>query len=143
MSLKEKRLRHGELLTVAWNPSIKRDAYAVLSIDGEDVPLTSLRVPESTASKVVPEGAAKARFFALGDARIIASVDNTTQGRMLHISVSHKESLPSWSEMIAIKRHFFPDDVAAVMVMPEEEVYVNMHQFTLHIWQLPEKWGIG
>lgn len=142
MKRNERRLRHGELQTVSWNPSIATDAYGTLAVSGNVVPLSVMRVPESIASKVVPPGASRARFFAAGDLRIIASVDNTHHGRMLHVSVSKQDELPNWDEMIAVKRHFYPDDVAAVMVAPEEEVYVNIQQYTLHWWQLPEKWGM-
>lgn len=84
------------------------------------------------------------KWAAIGSGfKIIATIDDSKHGVLLHVSVSHTTTLPPWSLMIAVKRHFFPADVAAAMIMPEEEVYVNSHPFCLHIWQLPEKWDIG
>jgi hypothetical protein len=75
--------------------------------------------------------------------RLIASIDPTVHGRLLHLSVSHRRVLPPWPVLIALKRRFFPPTVAAAMLMPEEAVYVNLQTRTLHVWQLPEKWGVG
>lgn len=139
-------MRHGELITQAWNPGFSEEVAGQIQIGDETLELRSMRISRELADlmKQESDGMTRLRVYALGDAlRIIATTDHTRHGRMLHVSVSCRDRLPTWTEMIAIKRRFFPDDVAAVMVMPEEEVYVNQHQFTLHIWQLPEKWGIS
>lgn len=143
MNKQERRFRHGELITEAWNPSIKTVPYAMLTIGEEPIPLVAHKVSAKMSEVLGETLATRARIFSAGDLRIIASVDNTLKhGRMLHISVSKQSELPTWTEMIAVKRHFFPADVAAVMAMPEEAVYVNIQEYTLHIWQLPEKWGM-
>lgn len=62
-------------------------------------------------------------------------------GSLLQASVSiGKNALPPWPVMIAIKRAIFPDDVCAMMPMPEETNYVNLAQ-ALHIIQCPGPWG--
>lgn len=142
MNAREKRIRHGELWTVAWNPSIKAEPYAILSVNGVDLPLEQLRIDADLSDALRETLATRARIFRAGELRLIASTDNTRHGRLLHVSVSKESELPSWYEMIAIKRHFYPDDVAAVMVAPEETEYVNIHEFTLHWWQLPVKWSM-
>lgn len=146
MKKHERRLRHGELITRAWNPEINGSKSGLITIGDDRIELRALNIKPDLigAMKEHEPGVQRFRAYRLGeDIRIIASIDDTKHGRMLHLSVSRLDRLPSWTEMIAIKRHFYPDDVCAVMVAPEEEVYVNIQTFTLHWWQLPEKWGIG
>lgn len=147
MKRNDRRLRHGELITKAWNPSLENKKIGVIEIEGEgakELRALSIRNDLIEAMKVHEPGFQRFKCYSLGeDLRIIASIDDTRHGRLLHVSTSRIDRLPSWPELIAIKRHFYPDDVAAVMVAPEEEVYVNVQVYTMHWWQLPEKWGIG
>ena len=134
----ERARRRGEPVTRAWNPVIEVKPFTQIEVDGESYELVKV-TPESTKrSKAFVD----ARAYRAGPLGIIASIDKTKHGHLMHLSVSHKDKLPSWSTMITVKRLFFHEDVAAMMPMPEEEVYVNVHEFCLHIWQLPEKWGL-
>lgn len=143
---KDRRIRHGELLTEAWNPSYLEGISGQIVIGEETLEMRSIRLATDLANYFKSEQPTmnRVRAYAIGsELRVIASIDGTSHGRLLHVSASCRDRLPTWTEMIAIKRRFYPDDVAGVMVMPEEEVYVNQHEFTLHIWQLPEKWGMS
>ena len=71
---------------------------------------------------------------------LLISIDNTIHGRLLHFSLSSPQELPPWDLITGIKRRLFPPDVAAVMHLPEEASYVNVHEYCLHVWQLPVKW---
>jgi hypothetical protein len=58
--------------------------------------------------------------------------------------------LPTWDEMCWIKSLFFNKDEAAVQYHPAEADYVNMHEFTLHLFRpqeevlpMPPTWLIG
>jgi hypothetical protein len=148
-SKRDRRIRHGELITEAWNPVYGSDIAGSIDVQHEDgttesVELRSLRMSKELANAIKHESQEiqRLRAYSMGDIRILASIDNTAQGRLMHLSVSRQDRLPSWPEMIAIKERFYPDDVAAVMVAPERENYVNVHVYTLHWWQLPEKWGM-
>src|SRR5574338_131114 len=135
MKRTERRLRHGELITKAWNPSLDHSSVGFIEIEDKgSVELRALRItsPLVEAMRQASPGLQRFRCYALGDElRIIASIDDTKHGRMLHVSTSCLDRYPTWPELIAVKRYFYPDDVAAVMVAPEEEVYVNVQSFTM------------
>jgi len=130
-----------------WRPILPGADAFDLAVDWEGAggPTPIPFVPTTGPILVAGETIVRSRSFvapAFGLA-IIASVDPGPHGTLLHVSVSHRTVLPPWPVLIAVKRHFFPPDVAAALIMPEEEVYANLHGRTLHITQLPEKWGIG
>lgn len=129
-----------------WNPAMPEGRYKELAIDwgGDDEPkaITFVRAEDLDFSH--GGGSSKGAMWRSSvGLKIIATIDNTHHGRLLHLSVSHPRILPPWPVMIAVKRWFFPEHVAAAMVMPEEACYVNEHPNCLHIWQLPVEWGIG
>lgn len=130
-----------------WNPSVVAGHPFVLPVEweGQDGPATIPFEPSGPIDFSHDGRSAKGYAWVSPSfgLKVIATADNRHHGRLLHVSVSHTRVLPPWPVMIAIKRHFFPDDVAAAMVMPEEAVYVNQHSRCLHISQLPVEWGIG
>lgn len=74
--------------------------------------------------------------------RVIASLDDTPHGLLLHVSMSYAHKNPKWSEIRAIKDAFFGDAVDAMMVLPRAVDYVNVHEHTFHLWQTPTAWGL-
>lgn len=52
-----------------------------------------------------------------------------------HMSMSRKDRLPSYDELKIARYQFFPDVDYMVQIFPPEKDFVNMHQFTLHLWQ--------
>lgn len=52
-----------------------------------------------------------------------------------HLSVSHKNKIPSWLCMEEMKEMFFNDDEEAFQFHPKMENYVNNNEYTLHIWR--------
>lgn len=75
--------------------------------------------------------------------RVLASVDDADpHGELLHVSCSRADRLPSWDEVHAVRDALFPADADVMLVLPRREDYVNLHQFTLHLWQTPRAWGI-
>lgn len=61
--------------------------------------------------------------------------------RWEHVSVSVKPELgkkarcPTWEEMCFVKDLFWAEDEAVIQYHPPEEVYVNLHPHTLHLWK--------
>src|SRR5438128_1752962 len=43
----------------------------------------------------------------------------------LHVSISHKESLPTWEEMKQVKHLFIGDERTAVQIFPCKEQWIN------------------
>lgn len=59
-----------------------------------------------------------------------------------HVSVSidNVERCPKWNEMCKIKEMFFEDNETVMQLHPVKAEYVNIHEYTLHLWRpLKEK----
>jgi hypothetical protein len=128
--------------TRTWNPSLPEPGPIPIGLTG----IFSVELDYGGPVDFSHDGhSSKGQWYAGYGLKVIATIDNTKHGRLLHVSVTASDAgeVPPWEAMIAIKRALYPPDVAAMMVMPEEEVYVNLHSGCLHIWQLPEKWDIA
>jgi len=66
---------------------------------------------------------------------ILLTEDIGPNGRWRHVSFSRKSRMPSWADVKAIRYSFFDPDVVVVQLFPEQENYVSLHDFTLHLWQ--------
>ena len=70
---------------------------------------------------------------------ILASAGEYDDGKeWLHVSVSRKSRLPTYEELIRIKRDFIGDAKKAVFVLPEKEKHVNIHNYCLHLFYSAE-----
>lgn len=54
-----------------------------------------------------------------------------------HVSVSIKnvDRCPKWNEMCKIKEMFFEDEEVVMQLHPKKTEYVNIHNYTLHLWR--------
>jgi len=52
-----------------------------------------------------------------------------------HLSVSHKNKIPSWECMQEMKELFFYDDEECFQLHPKADNYINNNEYTLHIWR--------
>lgn len=73
---------------------------------------------------------------------VIASLDSTQHGTLLHLSISYPHRLPDWNDVKAFWKRFFPPDVDCALILPREGFYVNLMPHCHHIWQLPLEWGV-
>jgi len=61
-----------------------------------------------------------------------------------HLSISFKEApgrerrYPSWDEIHEARYGFLPDAAHIAMHLPSKEDYVNFHDTTFHLWELPQ-----
>lgn len=60
----------------------------------------------------------------------------------MHASIAHSSRLPTWSEVRELKDRFIGADKKAVMVLPAESDYVNIHPYCLHLWHCPSGDGL-
>lgn len=74
--------------------------------------------------------------------KVIASIDPTPHGALLHVSLSYPNRDPSWDVIKAIRAAFYGDDIDVMIVLPKAEDYVNRHDHCFHLWETPKKWGI-
>jgi len=66
---------------------------------------------------------------------VLESIDTLADGtELLHVSVSHKDRLPSWNDLKTVKRIFFGAEGDAWQRLPPESEYVNLHKNCLHLW---------
>lgn len=54
-----------------------------------------------------------------------------------HVSVSIKnvDRCPKWNEMCKIKEMFFEEEEVVMQLHPKKTEYVNIHNYTLHLWR--------
>src|SRR5262245_17916500 len=52
-----------------------------------------------------------------------------------HVSVSHPDRCPTWSEMEYVCRIFWDDDDCVMQLHPPRVEWVNCHPYTLHLWR--------
>ena len=66
---------------------------------------------------------------------VIASAGEYDDGlEWLHVSVSRSRRIPSYDDMVLVKKHFIGDAKKAVFVLPEKGNHVNIHDYCLHMF---------
>lgn len=66
-------------------------------------------------------------------------VDVDSQGReWWHASISHKDRMPTYSELAALHLAVWGRDGWAYQVFAPRADHVNIHSFALHLWGLPD-----
>lgn len=73
---------------------------------------------------------------------VLGSSDDGPHGVLLHVSLSYRDRLPPWDVVRAVREAFYPDTVDVMMLLPRRDDYVNLHPYTFHLQQCPERWGI-
>lgn len=129
-----------------WNPAIRPGTEVHIELPELGVSGVFVWSHEIAGAPGAPKnwrGQVYQGMDAFGGFSCIVSIDQTHHGRLLHLSVAHAKGFPTWEVIHALKDWFFPADVAAMMVLPEQEVYVNYHSNCFHVWQIPVKWGVG
>ena len=54
--------------------------------------------------------------------------------KWLHVSFARQSRMPSYDDMILVKRAFIGEARKAIMVLPDKANYVNLHPYCLHLW---------
>ena len=112
----------------------------------QSIPTHDLRLPDGRALRYMgPWGIVPNchRFEAKGPLRVLVSLDETPHGRLIHVSISYPQKNPLWTEIRAVRDLFIPPTEDAMMVLPREGNYVNLHEHTFHVWQTPTEWMVG
>jgi len=52
----------------------------------------------------------------------------------MHVSLSYPNRLPTYEDMVVVKREFIGDDRVAYQVFPDKEKHINHHPYCLHLW---------
>ena len=61
-----------------------------------------------------------------------------------HLSISHRRNAtllpgrnPTWEEIRDARYLFAPGHITMAMLLPPQSEYVNVHETTFHLWELP------
>ena len=71
-------------------------------------------------------------IFQFGRCKVIVSIDNGEW----HLSISTKKALPSYKEMKVARYKYCPDEIYMAEIFPPKQEFVNVHQYTRHLWQI-------
>lgn len=55
-----------------------------------------------------------------------------------HLSVSRTGAYPTWDEVADARYRFVPDRLTMVMHLPPRAQWVDFHESTFHLWELPK-----
>lgn len=74
------------------------------------------------------------------------SVFAGTEPAGFHLSISHRTSdhparpgrYPSWGEIVDARYRFCPLDVTMAQLLPPQDEYINLHDTTFHLWEIPD-----
>ena len=58
------------------------------------------------------------------------------EGGRWHLSVSHRERIPSWREIGEVRDALLPKDVWLCVPHPPREYWMNIHPNVLHLWEI-------
>lgn len=67
---------------------------------------------------------------------VIATLDTDDNGiTWEHVSVSLKNRLPTWQELMFIKMLFWDPEDEVLQFFPPQSEYINVHKNCLHLWR--------
>ena len=84
------------------------------------------------------------RTYRKGRLYVIFGVDAISWGgTWLHVSMSRKDRIPNYDEMVEVKKVFIGDHRQAVQVFPKKEKHISIHPNCLHLWCCLDPEGDG
>lgn len=66
--------------------------------------------------------------------RVIFTTEEHGTKIVRHVSVSHASRYPTWEEIKDVRRDFFGTKHEAIMFLPPDNEYVNLHENCFHLW---------
>jgi hypothetical protein len=57
-----------------------------------------------------------------------------------HLSISKQDKLPSWEEVRDARYELIPDEATMALLLPARSEYVNVHEFTLQMYEIPAEY---
>jgi hypothetical protein len=57
-----------------------------------------------------------------------------------HMSISKPSKLPTWEEVRDARYALIPDEAVMAMLLPSKDVYVNVHEFCLQLYEVPSEY---
>ena len=95
-----------------------------------------LRFPEQYERMHFPSGRLYRIPFNGVKLTVIATLDTDDNGiQWEHVSVSLKNSIPTWQELKFIKMLFWDPEDEVLQFFPPQSEYINVHKNCLHLWR--------
>ena len=84
---------------------------------------------------VSPYGPAGKMYQTILDDLAVIETFGTHKGEeWYHLSVSRSNRIPSYEDLVKVKRDFIGADRKAIMILPPRSEHVNIHPFCLHLY---------
>lgn len=94
--------------------------------------LRELPIPAHVARMIEPDS----RAYRMGGCRILVSQQRVGW----HLSISRSDRLPNWEDVRDARYALIPDDAVMVMLLPPRDEYVNVHEYTLQLYEIPREY---
>lgn len=101
----------------------------------------------------IPSPAPGCRAFMSSSRKLGVIVSGQTEQddkRWIHVSVSHRDRLPNWEELVLVRDQFLGKEARCLHLVSKASQHVNIHPYCMHIWHcvdgdgLPDfTWGSG
>ena len=78
------------------------------------------------------------RSYDFNGLHVIASPAKYNGTEWLHVSFSRKSRIPDYKDIQLVRKDFIGTDKKSIMVFPNEEHYVNIAKYCLHLWYSAE-----
>lgn len=98
------------------------------------IPLTGRKLPPGWQERVSGVDGS-AWYNSKRKLAVIGSISVEADGKpWLHLSLSHPKRMPTYDDLVYLKKHWAGEDRKCIMVMPPKSEHVNIHPFCLHLW---------
>ncbi len=74
------------------------------------------------------------RSYDFNGLHVIVSSAKYQGAEWLHVSFSRKSRIPDYKDIQLVRKDFIGTDKKSIMVFPDEEHYVNIAKYCLHLW---------
>ena len=78
------------------------------------------------------------RSYDFNGLHVIVSPAKYKETEWLHVSFSRKSRIPDYKDIQPVRKDFIGTDKKSIMVFPDEEHYVNIAKYCLHLWYSAE-----
>jgi hypothetical protein len=84
-----------------------------------------------------------------GHLMALVGAELTKDGPRWHMSISHRTNehppkpgrYPTWDEIKDARYRLMPGDITVAQLLPPEDEWVNAHETTFHLWEIPRDGG--
>lgn len=89
-------------------------------------------------SELKSMGSVDLRAFAKGPLHVMVGREPRSGGLKWHMSISHPNRFPTWSEIKDARYSMMPTEITVAMILPPPSEYVNVHNNCFHLWEIDD-----